>query len=161
MKNRNIILILSIGLLLFSSCITTSYVPRQSGMIKTMPKGYQRENEFYKRGIFKGGIINAVKDDEKALRYAKRSSSNAKTAFGLLWGGWAISFTGMVMGVASSQGKPTYNAGMAMFYGGLLPVFLSLIPSANSWGYEFDAVNAYNDNFLQKNAPQVFDKMKK
>lgn len=146
------------GLFFVSACATTSYVPRKSGMIKIMPKGYQKDDELFKRGIAKGGLKKAVQSNDEALKYARRSSRNVKWGLGLLWGGLAT-FIGGASIYDSDQPRTRQRnvAGTSLLWTGIGSMLLSIFPYTKSFAQESDAINKYNDDVLERLAPQVFN----
>ena len=147
-----------VGIFFTSACATTQYVPKQSGMIKIMPKGYQKDDQFFKRGLAKGGLVKAVESDEEALRSAKRSSKNAKWTAGLIWGGVATALGGIyTASINEPVGNTRATVGNSLYGAGLGMVLLSIFPALKSRASESDAINKYNDDILQKQAPQIFN----
>ncbi len=147
-----------VGMFFTSACATTSYVPKQSGMIKVMPNGYQRDDQFYNRGIFNSGLIKAVQPNEEAVHYAKRSSKNSKWFLGLLEGGVIAWAAGIATLDANRPNGSTRNVvANSLIYTGLASAILSLFPAHRARASQSDAINKYNDDILQKTAPQIFN----
>lgn len=141
--------VILVGTFFIAGCATSSYNPRQSNLIKIMPKGYERDDQFFKRGALNGGLVKATEPNEDALRYAKRSSKNYKWAFGVLSAGvisWlAGAFTVNVGKPASSQRT---IVGYSLSFTGLAAVLASLFPMMAGRALESDAINKYNDDIL-------------
>lgn len=146
-----------VGIFFTSACATTNYVPKQSGVIKIMFKGYQKDNQFFKGGLAKGGLVKVVESNEEALHSAKRSSKNAKWALGLIWGGAAMVLGGSFSADVNEPDSATRNVvGNTLIGTGFASMLLGIIPALKSRASESDAINKYNDDVLQRLAPQVF-----
>ena len=134
-----------------TACATTQYVPKQSGMIKIMPKGYQKDDQLFKKGAFNQGLVKATASDEEANLYAKRSSKNAKWSFGLLWGGVATLLGGSFTTDNKKPNSATRNVvGNSLIGTGLAAMLLSIIPAIQQRASKADAINKYNDDVLLK-----------
>lgn len=139
------------SLFFVSGCATTQYVPKQNGVIKIMPKGYQKDDQLYKRGLVKQGLVKAVEPNAEATRYAKKSSKNAKWAFGLLWGGLASTIAGVYTTNPNEKTSSTRNTvGYSLYGVGLASILTSIFPALQSKASETDAINKYNDDVLLK-----------
>lgn len=142
------------GLFFTSACATTNYVPKHSGMIKIMPKGYQKDDQLFKGGK---GLMKAVESNEEALRYAKKARKNNRWATGLLWGGVATYITSVsLFDNNRPNSSPRNTAAFSLLGVGLASVISSIFPAIAANANKTDAINKYNDDVLQRLAPQIF-----
>lgn len=141
-----------------SACATTQYVPKQSGLIREMNNGYEKDDQNFKRGLFNKGLVRATEGNENAQKYARRGVRNMGWYFGLFTSGVAAVVSGIAVYDANKTRSSSRNiTGNALVWSGIAAMLFSIYPAAQSQAAKADAINKYNDDVLQSIAPQIFE----
>jgi len=138
--------------LVTTGCGTTAYEPARSPRIAMVSGAYVRDGTRYSAG-FASGL-------EEAVRGNPRAEDEARSAHGLMIGGFVVTIAGATAagtgaavwatGVRTDDAGKIHstsqsNIGAGVFLGGFLVECIGVALSNSGRAHELDAINIYND----------------
>lgn len=147
--------ILVLVVALTSACSAT-YMPRRSAHIKILISAGQeallKDDRIYPLGFAGGGLVDAVRDNPRALDHAEAYQSGTLWGLaGVLAGAVAIgaSPVALVSQTGNRNGRdPDMTLFSALMGGGLLLYSVGIGALLSAHPHIYDAVNQYNDDVL-------------